>query len=129
MSADRTRSDVLVVTTGSRRPTGSFVVVPACLGVLGLLWWAGSGVDELSSMGQVLSILGIVAVVSADFWVLGAHVEVIGDWLRWRRRPRPAMRLGPDGLDYSAAFRGTYELHVDWPHAMEARLRPGPKDA
>jgi hypothetical protein len=129
MSADGTRSDVLVVTTGSRRPTASFVVVPACLGVLALLWWAGNGVGELSAVWQAVGLLGITAVGLADLLVLGAHVEVIGNWLWWRRRARPAMRLGPDGLDYSASFRGTFELHVNWSHAMEARLRPGPENA
>jgi hypothetical protein len=129
MSAAGTRSDVLVVTTGSRRPTGSFVVVAGCLGVLGLLGWAATDLDELSSVWRALSILGLTVVLLSDFWVLGAHVEVIGNWFRWRWRPRPAMRLTPDGLDYSAAFRGTFELHVDWPHAMETRLRAGPENA
>lgn len=46
--------------------------------------------------------------------------------LRWRNRPLPALRLTDSGVDYSPAYAGVFNLHVEWAVPMRCAWLRGP---
>jgi hypothetical protein len=119
----------LVVTTGVRPVWPHVAGVLLGLAAVAGLVWAALSLDGLPGVARGLVTLGLAVVLLVVFAFVGRHLERLASWWTWRRRPTPAMRLTPDGLDYSPAFSGTFDLHVDWAMARESRIRRGAEGA
>ena len=115
----------LVVTTGVRPVRRHVAAVHLGLAAAGGLVWLALSLTALSGVVRGLVTLGLAVVLLAVVAFVGRHVERLASWWTRRHRPTPAMRLTADGLDYSPAFTGSFDLHVDWAMARECRLRPG----
>ncbi|SHH37180.1 hypothetical protein [Streptomyces sp. 3214.6] len=116
---------VLFVTAGDVRPNVLGAVVFLAL-VVGDGWT--SALLLCHHTGAVLhaGVAAAVVIGLPALWLGNRHIARIGSWLRWRKRPLPAMRLTASGLDYSPAYTGDFPLHVDWWPMLESRYRRGP---
>lgn len=97
--------------------------------LLGMVAGVGWGLWRLTSAPVYIKwagwiFLGVAGLVLLR--ALGIHTRQLGYWLRWRRRPLPAMRLTAAGLDYSPGYTGEFELHVPWVVPMTSAYRQGP---
>jgi hypothetical protein len=118
--------DDLVLVTVVPTARLSIGVAVVLLGVLMAEGWAVRWVAEHAgglARGVGVSIAGVVGL--ATLLLLGDHVRHIGDWLRWRHRPVPALRLTASGIDYSPAFTGEFPFHMPWGSPMESAYRQG----
>src|SRR5437870_2683693 len=94
--------------TSMNRPLPSLVTIGVAAGILaGDIAAAIFVHHRIGGWAGWLALTGIALVGFMAFWALMAHLEYFSDWARWRRRPVPAMRMTPGGLDYSAGFTGT----------------------
>jgi hypothetical protein len=84
-------------------------------------WEGGSLAWAAGAVGMVCSIAGFAAGVPA---VLDGVTDGLA-WWRVDRGPGPAMRLSRDGVEYSNAFRGEFDLYVPWSEVTGCEFRPG----
>ena len=125
MGSDRVAGEIVL--RQQRKPVGPSVwkIIggsAAIVGALGVL-----ALDAAADLGYP-PLLG--AALSAAGFIGGAMVLVDGttDVIAWRRvygGPGPVMRLTGQGVEYSKAFSGTYDLSVQWDKVVGSAFRPG----
>ncbi|GII28624.1 hypothetical protein [Planotetraspora mira] len=124
METSPTGEEYLLITSKDRALPS---VVILCLTVAVLaggyltLRWVSQHIHGFA-LGLAYSAGGLLLLLA--FWVVDTHVTHLMNWAFWRRRGVPAMRLTPAGLDYSAAFAGTFPLHVPWDLVEGCGYRP-----
>lgn len=72
----------------------------------------------------LLFIVSAVAVGYGGWWLVDGGTDLYV-WYRLGRGPRSAMRLSPRGVEYSAGFRGQFDLSVPWSEVTGSMFRPG----
>jgi hypothetical protein len=113
---------------------------PAFLKIGRGLAWAGAGAAAAAALSLVVAgradepVRWVVGVIGVACAIAGLSVGVpavldgVTDFLVWRRvqrGPGPAMRLSHNGVEYSKAFRGDFEVRVPWDEVTGCEFRPG----
>jgi hypothetical protein len=88
--------------------------------------WSGIRFRQLTGVVGQSAVIAISLLVTGLLWRVVLRLEWLNARRDWCRRPLPAIRLSPAGLDYSAAFTGDFPVHVDWAMAEGCRYRRGP---
>ena len=124
--ADGPAAQEFVLRTGPGRARASVLMIIVLVPLVVAVTWNATRFRHQSGAAAQVPILASVLVATAALWVVVRRVEWLVARRGRRRRPMPAMRLSPAGLDYSPAFTGDFPVHVDWASARSCRYRRGP---
>jgi hypothetical protein len=121
--AEEPDAAALVLTTGVRRAGPGFAALllsaaSFALGVVALMRIP----DVATGSERAPWLVGASALFLVGVSGVTYGLEAVIEWSVMRRRPRPAMRFTGRGIDYSAAYRGTFDLHVGWADVRDCRV-------
>ncbi len=94
----------------------------AIVGAAGIL-----ALDTMIDLGyaEVLgAVLGVALFIGGCVVLVDGTTDVIA-WRRVYRGPGPVMRLTGQGVEYSKAFSGSYDVCVPWDKVVGSAFRPG----
>ncbi len=116
-----------IVLRHRRKPIGRSVWkiaggLAAILGGVSLL--ALGAVIDLGYARLLGVALGAAGFIGGSVVLVDGATDVIV-WRRVHRGPEPVMRLTGQGVEYSKAFSGTYDLSVPWDEVVGSAFRPG----
>jgi hypothetical protein len=118
----------LVLTTGVRRPGPAAAALLLSAGAFALGIVVLTRVPDVASGPErVLWLLGAGALFAGAVPGVTYGLAGVLEWARTRRRPRPAVRFSGRGIDYSAAYRGTFDRHLAWADVEDCGVVRGPR--